>query len=138
MTATDASTPAQMIEAAPRDVEFVSPMPGLSPYTTFRLEPIGGAEGLYALRATDADVRLFLLDARTADVDYDPVFSAGVRDEIGAVGPLDIRVFVVANPSDGGVFVNLRAPLIVHAETGVAAQVILDDPSYPFRALLGA
>lgn len=119
------------------DVEFVSPMPGLSPYTSFRLEPIAGADGLHALRAAAADVRLFLLDARSGDLGYEPVLPREAREEIGAGEADELRVFVVVNPSDGGVFVNLRAPIIVHADTGSAAQVILEDQTYPIRALLG-
>ena len=48
------------------------------------------------------------------------------------------RVFVVANPSDDGVFVNLRAPVLLNPRTGAAVQVIFDDASYPLRARLGA
>jgi len=137
MTAPHPSAAAAATEAPRTDVEFVAPMHGLSPYTTFRLEQIDGADGLYALRATDADVRLFLLDAHSGDVGYAPVFSDDVRAEIGAADASDLHVFVVANPSDEGVFLNLRAPIIVHAQTGLAAQVILDDQSYPIRARLG-
>jgi len=36
------------------DVEFASPMPGLSPHTAFTLEQIDGAEGLHALRRRSA------------------------------------------------------------------------------------
>jgi len=121
-------------------VEFSSPMPGLSPHTAFTLEQIAGAEGLYALRASDADVRLFVLDPFSGDYDhdYDPRLSSDVRAGIGAVDDSEIRVFVVANPADDGVYINLRAPVLIHRETGRAAQVILDDQDYPIRALLGA
>ncbi|MHC9044193.1 flagellar assembly protein FliW [Microbacterium saperdae] len=128
-----ATTPASSTAA----IVFASPMHGLSPYTAFELEAISGAEGLYALRAVDADVRLFLLDAAAVDRDYAPPIPAPVRAEIGADGDDVIRVYVVANPSDEGVHVNLRAPIVVHAATGRAAQVILEEQTYPIRALLG-
>ena len=129
-----ATTPASSLATA---IVFASPMHGLSPYTAFGLEAIGGAEGLYAMRARDADVRLFLLDAAAVAHDYQPQIPAAVRAEIGADDDDELRVYVVANPSDAGVHVNLRAPVVVHAETGRAAQVILEEQTYPIRALLG-
>ncbi|WEK59939.1 MAG: flagellar assembly protein FliW [Candidatus Microbacterium colombiense] len=118
-------------------VEFASALPGLSPYTAFALEPISGAEGLFALRSVDADVRLFLLDTATVDRGYAPRLPAGVRLEIGAADDEALLLFVVANPSDDGVHVNLRAPIVIRPETGRAVQVILEDQDYPIRALLG-
>ncbi|WP_435745146.1 flagellar assembly protein FliW [Microbacterium sp. PMB16] len=117
-------------------VEFTTAMHGLSPYTAFDLVAIAGAEGLYALRALDADVRLFLLEAGAVDPEYAPRIPAGIREEIGASDTDALRMFVIANPSDDGVHVNLRAPIVVHPDTGRAAQVILDDQDYPIRALL--
>ncbi|WP_144872670.1 flagellar assembly protein FliW [Microbacterium sp. 1.5R] len=117
-------------------VEFVVPMPGLRPHTSFALEPIAGAEGLYALRATDADVRLFLLDPVFNDFPYAPRISSGVRSDLGVGDADDLRLLIVANPSDDGVFVNLRAPIVIDPATGRAAQVILDDEDYPIRVRL--
>ncbi|WP_217184100.1 flagellar assembly protein FliW [Streptomyces sp. AC495_CC817] len=118
-------------------VEFAAPMPGLSPHTSFSLEPIAGADGLYALRAADADLRLFLLDA-DGDDGYAPSIPAAVRADIGAEHDDDLRILVVANPGDDGVYVNLRAPIVVHRGTGRATQAILEDQAYPVRALLGS
>jgi flagellar assembly factor FliW len=118
-------------------IEFATAMHGLSPYTAFSLVPIAGVDGLYALRAVDADVRLFLLEAASVDLEYAPRIPAGIRTEIGAADAEALRTFVIANPSDEGVHVNLRAPIVVHRGTGRAVQVILDDQDYPIRALLG-
>lgn len=119
-------------------IEFTSAMPGLSPYTAFTLAAIAGVDGLYALRAADADVRLFLLDAASIDRDYAPRIPAGIRAEIGATDTDPLRLFVIANPSDDGVHVNLRAPIVIHSESARAVQVILDDQEYPIRMLLAA
>lgn len=118
-------------------LEFAAPMHGLSPYTAFRLQNVAGVAGLFTLRAVDADVRLFLLDAESVDPAYAPRIPAGVRAELGAVDGDPLRMLVIANPSDNGVHVNLRAPIVVHADTGRALQVILDDQDYPIRARLG-
>jgi len=100
------------------------------------LEPIAGADGLYALRATDADVRLFLLDPVFSDYDYAPRVSAGVRSDLGVGGAGDVRILIVANPSDDGVYVNLRAPIVLDPASGRALQIILDDEEYPIRVRL--
>lgn len=134
MTATTARAG---IEPAARMVEFTSPMHGLAPHTTFTLEHIAGADGLYALRATDADVRLFVVEAPFVDRSYAPQVPASVRAEIGASAGDALQVLVVANPGDDGVHVNLRAPIVVHPASGRAVQVILEDQRYPIRSLLG-
>ncbi|MFJ4037753.1 flagellar assembly protein FliW [Microbacterium sp. NPDC090007] len=119
------------------DVEFVRSLPGLGPVTSFRLDRIEGADGLYALRAVAEQLRLFLVDAAVAASGYSPPVTDEMADEVGA--PADeLRVFVVANPSDEGVTLNLRAPVLIDVQSGRASQVILDDTSYPLRALLGS
>lgn len=120
-------------------VTFVAPLPGLSPYTAFALDPIEGASGLYALRSQEhEDVRLYVLDQTAGDSGYAPQLGRGVRAEVGADDISEIRLFVVVNPTESGVFVNLRAPIVMHRETGQASQIILDDESYSFREPLTA
>lgn len=119
------------------DVEFARSLPGLSPLTSFRLDRIDGAEGLYALRAVADETRLFIVDVAVVAPVYDPPVTSEMRDEIGAAAD-DLRVFVVANPADEGVFLNLRAPVLINIRSGAASQVILEGTSYPLRAVLGA
>ncbi len=118
-------------------VDFVSPMPGLDPYTAFTLEPIPEAEGLHALRAVEADVRLFLLEPIADRYGYAPQIPDSARSAVGVVEGADLRLFVVANPAADGVYLNLRAPIVV-GQDGRAVQVILEDQAYPVRALLGS
>ncbi|GAA1916969.1 hypothetical protein GCM10009775_06760 [Microbacterium aoyamense] len=119
------------------DVDFASAPPGLAPHTAYTLHRVDGADGLYALHSRVGSVRLFLLDPLVGDYGYRPVLTAGMLAEIGAADGTDARVFVVVNPADDGVYLNLRAPIILHRQTGRAAQIILDDQNYPVRALLG-
>ena len=123
-------------DASATAVEFAFPMPGLAPYTDFALEPIPGAEGLYALRAVGAEVRLFLLDPDFSDYGYEPRIPTEIRAQLGADDDTDLRVLVVANPAEDGVYINLRAPIVLHPVTARAAQVILDDESHPIRVRL--
>ncbi|GEB44499.1 MULTISPECIES: flagellar assembly protein FliW [Microbacterium] len=119
------------------DVDFAASLPGLEPRTSFRLESIDAAEGLYALRSTIDDLRLFLLDPVSGGLDYRPRLPAAALADIGAAAD-EARMFVVANPGEDGVSVNLRAPILINARTGAAAQVIFDDTTYPIRARLAA
>jgi flagellar assembly factor FliW len=111
-------------------------MPGLSPYTAFTLSPVGGVDGLYALRASDADVRLFLVDAALADAQYRPRLPASVRHDLGIADDDALRLFVIANPGEDGVHVNLRAPVVIDSVTWRATQIILDDERLPVRLRL--
>ncbi|THJ65061.1 flagellar assembly protein FliW [Arthrobacter echini] len=114
---------------------FLSPPPGLAPLTEFRLEEVGGAQGLFTLISTDQpDVRLFLLDAASYVPEYRPRFSAAQREVLGADVP-DALLFVVANPGTGGTTVNLAAPIVLDPATGQCAQLILEG-DYPLRAPL--
>lgn len=120
------------------DVEFASALPGLAPHTSFTLHRVDGADGLYALHSTSGAVRLFLLDPRAGRYGYEPPLTPSTLGEIGASDESDVHIFVVVNPADDGVYLNLRAPVLIHRESGRASQVILDDQSYPIRALLRA
>ncbi|MEO9014244.1 MAG: flagellar assembly protein FliW [Terrimesophilobacter sp.] len=118
---------------------FIAPPPGLAPLLDFALDDIEGAEGLYALRAkADANRRLFVLDAAVHLPDYTPVLSNEQCTALDVSTPHDVLLLVVVNPSESGTTVNLMAPIVVNATTGVCAQVILDDQDWPLRAELSA
>lgn len=115
---------------------FLSPPPGLAPFTDFRLEQVSGAEGLFTLVSADRpEVRLFLLDAATYLPDYSPHFSDAQREALGPEVP-NAHLFVVANPGSGGTTVNLAAPIVLDPATGHCAQLILESGDYPLRASL--
>lgn len=137
-TAAPAAAASETAAGAMSAVRFVAPMPGLAPHTAFTLAQIGESSGLYTLRAADADVRLFLLDPRTGAYGYAPSVPADSRAMIGAADDAEVALFVVANPSAEGVRVNFKAPILIHLDTGLATQIILDDPAYPVRALLAS
>lgn len=118
---------------------FTTPPPGLAPLVDFTLTGVEGAAGLFVLTA-DAEPakRLFLLDARIYLPEYAPVISAEQRLGLGLQGAEDAWVLVVANPGEGGTTVNLMAPIVLNAATGVCAQLILENQDWPLRAELTA
>lgn len=120
-------------------VTFIAPPPGLSPLVDFDLEPVAEADGLYTLRSTEApDIRLFVIDAPVYLPDYHPEMSVQQLESIGATETGDVRVLVVTTLSDEGPSANLMAPILMHATSGEATQVILDGDDWPLRMQLGA
>jgi flagellar assembly factor FliW len=118
---------------------FIAPPPGLAPLVDFTLDDIEGAEGLYALRAkADTNRRLFVLDAAVHLPDYTPVLSDEQCAALDVSTPENVLLLVIVNPSEAGTTVNLMAPIVVNATTGVCAQLILDDQDWPLRAELSA
>ncbi len=120
-------------------VSFIAPPPGLSPLVDFDLEPVAEADGLYTLRSLEApDIRLFVIDAPVYLPDYNPAMSVQQLESIGATETSEVRVLVVTTLSDGGPSANLMAPILMHATSGEATQVILDGDDWPLRMQLGA
>lgn len=120
-------------------VTFIAPPPGLSPLVDFDLEPVAEADGLYTLRSLEApDIRLFVIDAPVYLPDYNPEMSVQQLESIGASEASEVRVLVVTTLSEGGPSANLMAPILMHATSGDATQVILDGDDWPLRMQLGA
>jgi flagellar assembly factor FliW len=118
---------------------FLAPPPGLSPYVDWVLDDVAGVDGLYSLRSTDdAGLRLYLLDAGLHVPDYGPRLSDQQCLDLEVTSPDQALVLVVATAGSGRTTMNLMAPIIVNAETGVAAQVILEDQDWPLVAELPA
>lgn len=116
---------------------FVTPPPGLAPITDFTLNTVDGADGLYSLQAVPSpSTRLYVLDASVYLPDYAPYISSEQSAALSLTTPTDALVLVVVNPGEGSTTVNLMAPIVVNAATGVCAQVILEGQDWPLRAEL--
>jgi flagellar assembly factor FliW len=117
---------------------------GLEPLSAFVLSPVADTDGLFALVGSGAtgtgveDPRLFLLDAAVHLPSYAPELSDAQAASIGLDSAADAMLLVVANAgsSGGAMTVNLLAPVVVNARTGVGAQFILDGQDLPLRAEL--
>lgn len=120
-------------------VTFIAPPPGLSPLVDFDLEPVAEADGLYTLQSVVApDIRLFVIDAPVYLPEYNPVVSDQQLKSIGASDTADVRVLVVTTINESGPSANLMAPILMHATSGEATQVILEGDAWPLRMPLGA
>ena len=120
-------------------VTFISSPPGLSPLVDFDLAPVAEADGLYTLQSLDApDIRLYVIDAPLYLPNYNPEVSEQQLESIGASEPSVVRVLVVTTINESGPSANLMAPILMHATSGEATQVILDGADWPLRMPLGA
>lgn len=120
-------------------LRFVASPPGLDPLVDFTLIPVPNAVGLYAMTAIlDPETRLFLLDPGAHFSDYSPVISDEYCAALSIHAPEDALILVVVNAGPEGTAANLVAPIVVNAETGISAQVILEGQDFPLRALIGA
>ncbi|GAB3604645.1 hypothetical protein GCM10027413_00540 [Conyzicola nivalis] len=118
---------------------FTTPPHGLAPHVDFLLSQIDGADGLFALQSrTDSAIRLFVLDASVYLPDYAPIISDEDCVALDVHAAEDALVLVVANPDADGTTMNLLAPIVVNASSGVSAQIILDGQDFPLRAELTA
>ncbi|GAA3863777.1 hypothetical protein GCM10022381_04650 [Leifsonia kafniensis] len=120
-------------------MRFTAPPFGLEPLRDFSLVAVDGSTGLYSLRPDGfPQTRLFLLDAAVHLPGYQPTLSDEQCASVELTSPDDVLIYVVVNPSDGESTVNLMAPIVVNRLTSVAAQLILDDPTWPLKAPLAS
>lgn len=118
-------------------LDFIAPPPGFEPHLRFCLSDVQGAIGLYTLASeVDEGRRVFVVDAAVYLPNYSPVLSLEQSTSLGLESPADARLYVVANPTNVATTVNLLAPVVVNAQTGVSAQIILDG-DWPLQAPLG-
>jgi flagellar assembly factor FliW len=139
MSAAEMSTPDQSTPGQSTAMRFTAPPFGLEPLRDFTLVAVDGSTGLFSLRPDGLPhTRLFLLDAAVHLPDYQPVLSDEQCASVDLSSPDEVSIYVVVNPSDGESTVNLMAPIVVNRHTGVAAQLILDDPTWPLKAPLAS
>jgi flagellar assembly factor FliW len=109
---------------------FTTPLAGLDPLRNFTLTPIDGTTGVYALQSDDRpEIRFHVLDAAIHAPTYEPAFTGYDKSKH--------TVLLIVTPRNGGLTVNLLAPVVIDVQHYTAEQVILDDPTrYPLQAPL--
>ena len=113
-------------------VRFIQPPHGLGE-TDFAL--YGLDAGLFALRAENDSVRLFVLHGALL-TGYAPVLNDRQVALLGLEGPEDAEVLVVVNPVADAPTVDLLAPIVVNRHTRAAAQFVIETGEWPLRASL--
>ncbi len=89
------------------------------------------------LRCLDIEgFALPVVDPRLADAGYGPRLGRHVARAIGSQDGASLLMLAVATLTPDGPTANLRAPLVINTRLRRAAQVILEERSYPLRAPL--
>ena len=121
------------------EIRFVSPLPGLESLSRFTLVSLDDSGQLFSLRSLeDEGVRLFVLAPGGWFPDYRPVVDDETAATLGIADAADALTLVVVNAAESfaSSTANLLAPIVVHARTGLAAQVLLTGSDYSLRAPL--
>jgi len=118
-------------------LRFTRPLLGLGEDVDYELAPVDDVAGLYTLASST--LQLYLVDPDAFLRGYSPAVSPDELLGIGGVDdPAAYAMFAVTTLAADGPTANLMAPIIVHRETGRAAQVILSDDRYPVSVPLAA
>ena len=133
--------PADTVERDIPEIRFISPLPGLERLTRFALVRLDDAGLLFSLRSLEDDtVRLVVMAPSLCFPDYVPELDDATAAELGLESSADALTLVVVNAAESfaASTANLLAPVVVHARTGAAAQVLLSGSDYSVRAPLVA
>jgi flagellar assembly factor FliW len=134
MTTMTAETPT----VSARELHFVEPIPGFDGVDTFTLTAIDPNGLLFAMRSVqDPQLRFVLTPPEAFFGDYHPE----IDDEISLVlDTHEVEVLVILTITSGlhDATANLRAPIVLAPDSGLALQLILEDETLPMRRpLLG-
>lgn len=121
---------------------FGAPLPGLVEQTRFALVPLAENGTLFSLRSVaDPGLRLLLAPSWIcAPESYSVNLDDEICAELGIADPDTAAVFLVVTPgtSLADSTVNMLAPVVINADTGKAAQVVLTGSEYEIKAPLVA
>ncbi len=122
-------------------VKLTSPLLGFQQYRRFLLLPAGEDGALQWLQSVEnGELAFLLLDPRTVAPNYHATVTAGDLRDLGAASEDEVKVLTtVVVPADRTqVRTNLRAPLLLNPQTGLAKQLVLENNSYPIQYYFGS
>jgi flagellar assembly factor FliW len=130
-----AAVPAPAV--AVQAIRLAEPLPGIPGHRDYVLVPAEATGLLCWLQALAPDGPRFLVVPPAPYVPgYAPRLPASVLGELGLERAADARLYCVVTVPGGDVqaaTANLRAPLVVNAESGRARQVVLTDGGFPIK-----
>jgi len=125
-------------------IRFCDPIPGFPGCTEYALVPHLKSDGspndsVMWLQALEAPFHAFIVTDPWAIVaDYAPEIPDSEAEALQLRSFEDARVLVILTvPRDGGVSVNLRAPIVFNIAERIAKQVVLISDQYSTRQTLG-
>ena len=128
-------------EVDPRDVlTFPDGMPGYERHRRFVLLDIAGMAPLKVLHAVETSEPCFLVvDPKTVLPGYRCELGSADRYRLGAGEESSLLwLAIVMVDNDGGIGVNLRAPVVINPERMVGRQVMPNACVYPLRHVIAS
>jgi flagellar assembly factor FliW len=118
-------------------LELTEPLPGFPGHRRYALVPADGKGLVRWLQAVDPDgPRFLVVPAAAFFADYAPVLPRAVAAELdlGDGDRPELYCIVTVPGGDAAAATaNLRAPVAVHPDRGLARQVVLPDAHHPIR-----
>ncbi len=110
---------------------FPRPLYGLEEYRRFvLLNDARFTPFLWLVSVDEPYISLPLANPWRFFPDYNLYLSSEFLDEIKASTESDLEVYCVVCKEDGGLGLNLAAPVIIQSKSKLGGQVVLDDDAY--------
>jgi flagellar assembly factor FliW len=134
-------TPAQSADVqeglARNAIAFPDGIPGFEGCRRFVLLTADSLAPLQRLESIDGPPAAFLgIDPRLVMTEYRCRLSANDLRALGADADSTLLWFAIISESDGVLYANLRAPIVINPKRMIGRQVLPDDGLYPIRHAL--
>jgi len=117
-----------------RIIDFPRGILGFPKYRNFVLIQPEENSSFYWLQSVEAaDLAFVVTDPLLFVPDYQVPLREEVREEIGLADLSEANVLVIVNKVGDTLTANLQGPLVIHATTRVAAQVVISEKKYQTR-----
>jgi len=117
-----------------RIIDFPRGILGFPKYRSFVLIQPEADSSFYWLQSVEAaDLAFVVTDPLLFVPDYQVPLREEVREEIGLSDLSEANVLVIVNKVGDTLTANLQGPLVIHATTRVAAQVVISEKKYQTR-----
>ncbi len=127
------------IELSESDVLTFEPIPGFPGKTRFVvMEHADESEMAWLVSLEDPDLAFVVSTPWSFFPSYDPPVQ---REHLAALGIEkleEVEILSILSVSEGTIFFNLAAPLLINASTRRGMQVVADDPRYTTRVAIPA
>ncbi|MCI8939917.1 MAG: flagellar assembly protein FliW [Dorea sp.] len=121
-------------------IQIINGLFGFESYTDYLPLSFQEDDSMISLQnLEDETLSFILMNPFMIYPDYNPILSEDDLKELDASSIEDISFYVISVIRDSvdKTTVNLRAPLVVNALNRKAKQIMLDQPEYTFRHILG-
>lgn len=123
------------LEYAAKDIiHFKDGIPGFEKFKDYILLQEDDVPFIMTMQSVDADIPSFVVIDPFAFMDnYSPEISAADKEFFGAGADLKFLLMTIIPKDMNETVVNLKAPVVIDANTNKAKQIIAENRDYPIR-----